>query len=148
MSLWSLHPRSRFGDTISLRKGYMNYASEVQVTPNLLGGFSVAIAMIALAVSISSITFVSFVESAKIPDRQYAPDDPTILTDKAYNGLSFIGQIIVYGVGCLIGGTLSLVSFFSGIFALIHEKRASAVWGIMLSFPTPIIFAIFLMTKG
>ena len=104
-----------------------------QKQPNMLGGFSLALAIVSFLVSVSCITYVSRIESAKIPNREYESHDPSVLTDPAFNGLSFIGQVVVYGVGFLVGGTLAAASMIAGAIAMMEEKQRAAISGLIIS---------------
>ena len=111
----------------------MELHDTIQKQPNKLGGFSLALAIVSFLVSVSCITYVSRIESAKIPSREYESHDPSVLTDPAFNGLSFIGQVVIYGVGFFVSGTLAAVSMIAGAVAMMEEKRRAAISGLIIS---------------
>lgn len=108
-------------------------------TVNVLGVFALCLGGTALIITLLCIFAVEQLEAGKNPGRAYEPGDLMVIADQVDNGLSFFGQIIVFVVGGLIGGTLSLVGFIAGLCALGHRKRWTAYAAIPCSLLPPIV---------
>ena len=100
---------------------------------NVAGGLSLGFAVAAIAMYLVCIILILNIESGKIPDQEYEGHDPSIIMDPALNGLSFLGQVIVFGVGGLIGGTLSVCSIVAGLLGLAQDRKLAASIGLVLS---------------
>ena len=112
----------------------MTNESETVVSDNnVAGGLSLGFAIAAIVVYLVCMFLMLSIESGKIPDQEYETNDPSIIMDPALNGLSFVGQIIVFGVGGLIGGTLSVCSIVAGLFGLAKDQKFTASAGLVLS---------------
>ncbi len=111
---------------------------------NPLGAFSFGISIAALLVMFFTIYALTQLEQGKSPDKQYAPDDLSVVFDKAGNGLSFLGQVLVFGAGGLVGGTLSLVGFIAGLCSVSRPRNWTSISGIAISIAAPVLLCRFL----
>lgn len=107
----------------------MNEQAPSPPRSNSLGNFGLAIAIAAFVFSTTCRITASRIEDRRSPVYQHEPGDMRleVVAEKAEHGLSFIGQLIVYGIGGLVGGTLSVAAIIAGTFALKHEPKGTAI---------------------
>jgi hypothetical protein len=75
----------------------------------------------------------------RIDANDYNPGSLTPATDRIGVGLSVLGQLAVYGVGALVGGTLSLIGFILGLVSLLRHYDRIGVIGVVGSAGGPLI---------
>lgn len=124
----------------------MNYVEthndDMQVN-NPLGVASTVVSAFGLMFCVGAVALVLYMDSSKIQDKSYEPGDATVLFDKAHNGLTFVGQVIVFIVGGLVGGTLSLVGLFLGVFGLSRPEKLYSILGVVFSVSGPFILILY-----
>jgi hypothetical protein len=120
---------------------------------NPLGVASTSLSFLGLLVCVGSIWLVYHLqqerseESRRMKSQKYTieSDRQTIeVADSILGGLSFVARAVVFGVGFLVGGTLSLVGFALGIAGLSRHPNGAAKTGVAMSFLGPILLTLFL----
>ena len=114
---------------------------------NSIGDASAIVSLIGLTVCLIAVTCVGALQakrtalSEKIAAGHYATPDYGVLTDRAGVGLTFLAQVLLYGVGVLVGGTLSLVGLGLGIAGLERPRNRPAKIGVAASVMSAIALA-------
>ena len=85
---------------------------------------------------------ISQLEQEKQAAIRHEPGDMRVevVANKTSRGFTLFEQTIVFVVGGLVGGTLSLVSFLGGVFSLRHPTKWPSVTAVLLSVAAPCLF--------
>ena len=108
-------------------------APELKRDANRLGIVSLVLSLIALSLATCSSTIINNLQVRKKPDREYETHDLRVISDKATNVITFVEQSVVFLVGGLICGTISLIAFTLGCVALVRPPRLTGAVGVILS---------------
>ena len=80
--------------------------------------------------------------SKRIATKEYEAGDLSPATDRIGIGVSFLAQLAVYGVGVLVGGTLSLIGFSLGLTSIMQQHNRMAKIGVFASPIGPLIIIV------
>ncbi len=103
---------------------------------NPLGTASAVISILGLTVCLIAVTWVYTLETRRsataerIAAGEYKAGDLSPVTDRINAGLTALAQIVLYVVGLLVGGTLSLVGLALGLAGLQRQPTRPAIIGI------------------
>jgi hypothetical protein len=126
-------------------------AAEEPKPENPLGMASAIVSSLGLMVCLLAVTWgyglhaKRVAASEKIAAGEYEGGDLTVVTDTMDVGFSFLGQIVVYVVGGLVGGTLSLVGLILAFAGIDRQPNRSAKIGLAASLLGPLVLVAYLL---
>lgn len=119
----------------------MNH-QEIQTSP--VGAIGATLSLIGLVVVIGALISVQLMTSHYQPEREYGVGDLRPLRDNLiHNGLTFLGQLILFVVGGLVGGTLSVVGIIVSAIGLQYDPKTAAQVGLCSGLAAVVILTVF-----
>lgn len=125
--------------------------AEQPKSENPLGTASAVISLIGLTVCLIAFVWVYGLHSRrvaaaeKIATTDYEGGDLTVVTDTIEVGFTFLAQVVLYVIGGLVGGTLSLVGFILGLLGLGRQPNHPAKIGLVASLLGPLVLIGYLL---
>ncbi len=120
-------------------------ATQLPLDRNPLGMASAIISFVALALCVVACVAGVFLRSDRvalsnrIATNEYESGDLRPATDRIGIGVLYLAQLTVYGIGVLVGGTLSLIGFSLGLASILRQHNRMAIIGVFASPIGPLI---------
>lgn len=118
---------------------------------NSIGKASAIVSIIGLTVCLIAVACVGALGakraalSEKVAAGDYATSDYSVLTDRVGVGVTALAQVVLYGVGVLVGGTLSVVGLGLGVAGLERPPNRPAKIGIGASVMSAVVLASYFL---
>ena len=118
---------------------------ETQANP--VGKIGAVLSVIGLVIVVGALICVLLLNSQYQADREYQPGDLRPVTDTIGNAFTFLEQLVLFVVGGLVGGTLSLVGFIVSAVGLKYADRRSAQIGLFAGLAALLLLGAFVALK-
>ncbi|GEM_PF-1748913 len=118
---------------------------------NPLASASAVVSILGLTICLIAVAWVGGLRakrvaaSEKIATTRYPGGDLTIINDTIEVGFTFLAQVVLYVVGGLVGGTLSLVGFILGLAGLGRQPNRMAKIGLVAGSLGPLLLVGYLV---